>query len=209
VFVKSSPRFLVRRQFGARSLVHIRRILAARPWIHWLLVAASGATVVWSVADHGRSVERARNEWGATREVWVAGSDLAPGDTIEVEARAMPVAMVPDAVVIFVGDDSVEGVARQHVAEGEMLTLSDLAAADGPGALVPAGWVAVPVVETPSSGASVGDRVQVASDGFVLSTDALVVGHFDQSTLVAVSGQEAAAVAAADDAGALTLLLTP
>jgi hypothetical protein len=190
----------------------VRRLLAARPWIHWVVVVAVGAALAMSIADDARTVARARAEWGATRPVWIATTDLAPGDALAIEARAVPIALIPDAALA--ADDAggpgpLGGVARQHVTAGEMITDADIAALGGPGALVPDGWLAVPVIETPVSGASVGDRVSIASDGFLISADAVVVGHVDQSTLVAVVADAAAAVSAADEAGALTLLLKP
>ncbi len=85
----------------------------------------------------------------------------------------------------------------------------DVAADGGPQAMTPDGWLAVPVIESPRSGAVVGDRVQVASDGFVVSADAIVVGGFDNVTVLAVPANEAPLLPAAADAGALTLLLKP
>lgn len=207
--MKSFPRVAMSRPVMARPIVRLRRILAARPWIHWLLVAAAGSAVVLSAVDHTRSVDEARAEWGATRSVWVAATDLEPGDVLAVEVRPFPSAMVPAVALGADIEQSIGGTVRQHVGAGEMLTVDDVAGGDGPSGLVPPGWLAVPVVETPASGASVGDRVEVASAGFAISADAVVVGHVDQSTLVAVIAHEAPALAAADEAGAITLLLAP
>ena len=75
--------------------------------------------------------------------------------------------------------------------------------------MIPAGWLAVPIRESPASGARLGDRVHVVSDGFVISADGLVVGVHDDATLVAVPSDEAPSIPASADAGGLTLLLVP
>jgi hypothetical protein len=69
--------------------------------------------------------------------------------------------------------------------------------------------LAVPIVESPPSGAAVGDRVRVVADGVVLSADALVVGYHDDVTLVAVPEQVAPILPPAADSGGLALLLEP
>ena len=86
------------------------------------------------------------------------------------------------------------------------MAATDLAPTTGPLALVPTGWLAVPVVESPTSGAAVGDRVRVVAQGVVLSEEGLVVGHSPDATLVAVRPDEAPLLPAADR---VALLLVP
>jgi hypothetical protein len=148
----------------------------------------------------------ARAAWGETTPVLVASTDLEPGATVRAERRDVPVALVPVGAMTEVGDAT---MARQHVGVGEIITRSDIAPGHGAMALVPAGWLAVPVVEAPRSGAGTGDRVLVASDGIVLGAEALVVGWVDGVTLVALPEAQAPIVAAASDAAAVTLLRRP
>ena len=184
--------------------VSIRRTLARRPWIHWLAVVATAIALAASVHDAVSRVHATRRSWGVTTSVVVASGDIEPGQPIEFVRRDVPLALAPDASL-----DSTDGlVARQHIGDGEIVTAIDVVG-QGPLALVPEGWMAAPIVESPRSGAAVGDRVQVATDGFVLSADALVVGHVGDVTLVAVPADEAPLVPAAADAGSLTLLLRP
>ena len=100
-------------------------------------------------------------------------------------------------------------VARQRIAAGEVITAPDVSERDGPRALVPEGWLAVAIVESPSSGAGIGDRVQIASEGTVISSDAVVIGFVDDATLVAAPADEAPLLPAAAAAGGVALLLVP
>lgn len=192
----------------AAAAVTVRRILVRRPWIYWLLAAI--ATLATSATLLGRSdaIDAARDSWGETRTVWVATVDHAPGDPVTADRRDVPMSMVSeDAVTVA---DGVGGrTARQHIAAGEIVHDIDLVAADGPQAMIPPGWLAVPIDESPASGARLGDRVHVVSDGFVVSEDGLVVGTHEGTTLVAVPDHAAPSIPAAADAGSLTLLLVP
>lgn len=182
-----------------------RRLLAKRPWLYWVVVAAAALGVAASMLERSDRIDDARDAWGETTTVWVATRSLAPGDGVLAEAREVPAAVAPPQHVI-----SVDGLTtRQHVGPGEIITERDVAAGTGPQAITPPGWLAVPIVESPASGAAIGDRVQVASDGLVISTDALVVGLHDDVTVLAVPAHEAALVPAAAAAGTATLLLLP
>ena len=192
----------------AAAAVTVRRILVRRPWIYWSLAAI--ATLGASATLLGRSdaIDAARDSWGQTRTVWVATVDHAPGDPVTADRRDVPTSMVADSAVTAAG--GIDGrIARQHLAAGEIVHGVDLVATDGPQAMIPPGWLAVPVDESPSSGARLGDRVHVVSDGFVVSDDGLVVGTHDGTTLVAVPDHAAPSIPAAADAGGLTLLLVP
>ncbi len=189
--------------------VSTRRVLARRPWIQWLAIIAIAAAVTALVHARLQQVDRQRDSWGSTRTVLVASEFVEIGEPLLVEARDLPAAMIPDGAID--PDEARAGtrIARQRVGVGEIVTRLDVVADTGPQAMTPEGWLAVPVVESPRSGAVVGDRVQVASDGWTLSADALVVGQFDDVTLLAVPAAEAPLLPAASTAGALTLLLKP
>lgn len=186
-------------------VVSARRLLVRRPWVHWLIVVTLATGAAASMLERADRVDAAREAWGATARVWVATKPLAPGDPIDAEAREVPMAVVPPDPI-----EEIDGLTmRQHVGAGEMIAHVDVVAGSGPQALIPRGWLAVPLVESPSSGAAVGARVQVASDGIVISADALVVGRHDDVTVIAVPAIEAALVPAAAEAGTATVLLVP
>ena len=185
-----------------------RRLLARHPWVYWLAIGGLASWAYAAAGEHTDAADRARDEWGATTPVLVATSDIAPGDALAgaVSAHDWPVALAPPGALGELADDA---VARQHLAAGDLVSTADLAGR-GSLALVPAGWLAVPVTESPRSGAAAGDRVQVASEGIVVAADALVIGTVDADvTLVAVPASDAPLLPLAADAGALTLLRIP
>ncbi len=187
------------------TTVAVRRVLAKRPWIYWLFVSVVALAVAASILDRADRVDAERAAWGETVTVFVADRALAPGDPLSVDAHEVPAGMVPTGRIA-----SPDGlVARQHVGEGEIVTDVDVVASGGPQAMTPDGWLGVPIVESPNSGARLGDRVQVVSDGVVISGEAIVVGHHDDVTVVAVPAEVAPAVPAAADARSLSLLLIP
>lgn len=189
------------------AAVAARRFLVRRPWVYWAFVAVAVGGAVASVVDHSAEIDDARDAWGATADVWVAIVDHEPGDPIRSERVTVPVAVVAESALDAAPPD--EAIARQRIAAGSMLHDVDVAATAGPQTLTPPGSLAVPVVESPPSGALVGDRVQVVADGIVVADDATVVGHHDDATLVAVPAADAALLPAAADAGRVTLLLVP
>jgi hypothetical protein len=186
-------------------VVSTRRLLVRRPWIQWVVIIAVATAIAASVDARLGRVDAERRAWGSTRTVLVTTGPIEVGDPLQVERRQMPVALVPGGAI----DQPDEALARQRIGTGEIVTDVDVVADRGPQALTPEGWLAVPVVESPRSGATEGDRVQVASDGFVISADALVVGGFDDVTVLAVPADEAPLLPAAANAGSLTLLLKP
>ena len=148
-----------------------------------------------------------RRAWGETTTVYVASHALEPGDEVAFAPTEIPSALAGDHVATAPLLDG--AIARQHVAVGEVISVADVATQSGPAALIPGGWLGVPVVESPASGAEAGDRVLVASDGVVIAAEAVVAGHLDGVTLVAVPADVAPLLPMAADAGRLTLLLTP
>lgn len=189
----------------ATATVTVRRVLVKRPWIYWSIAALAAVAASASLLARSDRIDAARASWGETRRVWIAATDHAPGDPLTVTARDVPVAMVADAAA----SDPEGRSARQHIVAGEIVHDVDLVAPDGPQARTPPGWLAVPISESPASGARIGDRVHVVSDGVVVSADGLVVGVHDDVTLVAVPSEAAPTIPAAADAGSLTLLLVP
>jgi hypothetical protein len=191
-------------------LVAVRRLLARRPWIHWLVVVAAASAT--GAALHGRAtaIDTARRAWGDAREVLVARRDTSPGEMLEVDVRQVPTAMVPTGALER-GAGGASLIARQDVAAGEIVTANDVGRAGQTGAeaLLPEGWAAVPIVESPSSGAAIGARVRVVGEGVVLAADAIVVGYHDDVTLVGVPADAAPMVAAGAQAGSVAVLLLP
>ena len=182
-------------------LPRIRSLLARRPWIYWSFVAvlaAAGAAVVGGAMG---AVDARRAEWGTTRTVWVARHALAPGDAIDAEPRSYPLAMVPRTAVMTVDAGA---VARHPLAAGEVIVGSDLGA-QGAVALIPAGWLAVPVANAPVVYRP-GDEVSLLADGAVLSSG-VVVDVDESAVMVAVPAPDAPGVGAAALAGTLVIAL--
>ena len=182
-----------------------RRLLVKHPWVYWLVVGVAALGTAASVLARSDAIEAERAAWGEAVTVFVADRSLAPGDPLAVTAVEVPRAMIPPDALTRPDASTV----RRHVGEGEIVVAADVAATSAPHALIPPGWLGVPVVESPASGAAVGDRVMLVSDGIVISGDAIVAGHHDDVTIVAVPEAVAPAVPAAADAQRLTLLLVP
>jgi hypothetical protein len=188
-----------------RQLAKVRRVLARRPWIYWTIVAAVAAAGAIATLSALRGVDDERARWGDTDTVLVATRDVAAGEALAVVERRYPVAMIPPAAVESL---DIGAAARHRVAAGEIVVDVDVAASTAPRSLIPPGWLGVAVVETVASGATVGDRVVVASEGVRLADDALVVGRGDGVVIVAVPADEAPTVAAASSStGGVSLLL--
>jgi len=191
-----------------RRATAVRRLFARRPWLYWLAVGGLAAWAAALVDGHATALDAARADWGRPVPVLVAARPLAPGDPLAGAYTAVdwPAALAPAGAA---EPPEPGAVARRHVAAGFPLAALDLAAGAGPMALVPAGWVAVPVVESPTSGAAVGDRVQVVSEGVVISPEAIVVGFAGEATLVATPAAVAPLLPLAATTAKLTLLRLP
>ena len=183
----------------------LRRMLAKRPWIYWLFVCFVALGVAASMLDRADRVDAERAAWGQSVTVFVTDRPHMPGDRLTAEARDVPSAVAPPGRIT-----APDGLfVRQHIGEGEIVTHVGVVADAGPQAMTPNGWLGVPIVESPSSGAALGDRVQMVSDGVVIAPEAIVVGHHDDVTIVAVPAELAAAVPAASESRSLSLLLVP
>ena len=105
-------------------LPRLRLALARRPWIYWLFVAGCAA-IVWSTLTASQAeLADQRRRWGATRRVWVAAVDIAPGDLVRSVARDYPIAMLPGRSI---DDQPIDVIATTSIAAGEVLVDSDIA----------------------------------------------------------------------------------
>jgi hypothetical protein len=190
--------------------VAVRTQLARRPWIHWAVVVVATVTTVAVLRDRVAGIDEARQAWGDARGVLVARGNARPGELLGVDVREVPIALVPPGA-LEPGAIGEQLVARQDVTAGEIVTAVDVGRAGqtGAGALLPDGWAAVPIVESPPSGASIGSRVQIAGGGVVLAPDAIVTGYHDDVTLVAVPAAVAPMVAAGAQVDGVAVLLLP
>ncbi len=190
--------------------VRWRRLVVRRPWIYWLVVATLAMAGAMSIHRRLERLDATRQAWGDTRSVLVATAATRPGNEITTAVVEAPVALVPSDA-LDADDAASRHVARHAVAPNHILTELDVGrgGAAAPRALVPAGWLAVAVVESPASGAMPGDQVVVASDGIVLAEQAVVIGRGDDATLIAVPAATAPLLPVAAAGGALALLRRP
>jgi len=192
-----------------RHVAKVRRVLARRPWIYWTIVVAVAAAGAIATASVLGAVEDERSRWGETAVVLVATRDVAAGEPLSglTVKRRYPAAMIPPGAITTLEPGA---AARHGLGAGEIVVDVDVAATTAPRSLIPRGWLAVAIVEGVASGATIGDHVVVASEGVRLAGDALIVGHADGVTIVAVPDGEAPMVAAASSSTAgVTLLLEP
>jgi hypothetical protein len=180
----------------------VRRLVARRPWVQWLVVVIIAAAVAAAVADVMAGVETARRSWGSTTTVWIAAHDIERGEPIVVETLEVPLAVRPERAA----SDPAGEVARQAIGRGEIVTSRDVVDDDGS---APDGWLVAPVRESLPSGAGPGEQVRVVSGGFVIADDAVVVGFVDDVTLVAVPPDAAPLLPAASATTDLALLRIP
>ncbi len=186
--------------------VVVRRALARRPWLYPAVVVVAAVVGAAHVHDLTERIHATRAAWGETVAVWTATDPIDVGEPLALERADVPTRLVPEGALP--GDEPLpDTAARRRVERGEIVVQADVAPADGPLGLVPTGWVAVPVVESVPSGSAIGERVRPATDGFELTDRAIVVGHLDGATLVAVPSDAAPLLAAAS--GAVTLLRLP
>lgn len=184
-----------------------RLVLARRPWIYWVVVAALAVAAASSVRSEMASIASERDTWGSTRSVVVARHQLEPGDPVTADLVSLPLAALPDDALTEEPDDAV--VVRQRVAAGEILTRLDVTSRPGPAALADPSTVVVALSDPLARDVVVGLNVQVAADGLVLATAARVTGVVDDVIFVAVSATEAPTVAAAAQQGSASLLYLP
>jgi hypothetical protein len=178
-----------------RWMPRLRLLLARRPWIYWLTVAVLAATVAAAVASSAADLDRQRNAWGQTVTVFVANTALAPGDPIggALSATKVPLAMIPDSALRDQPDPG--ATALQHIAPGEIVVGIDVAAGDGPTALLPPGWMAITIDAGEPDVFRLGDHVAVLAGGAIVAADGVVVRLVAAGVVVGVSAEVGAAVA--------------
>jgi len=187
-----------------RVMVGVRRFVARHRSARWVPIAVCCGGLVFTVHARVEQVDAARARWSDVRTVWTATHDHEPGDELVAAAVDLPTIAVPGGAVAEVPDGS---VARQRLSRGEVVTTADVGGT-GPLALVPVGRRALAVRESVASGAEVGERVDLVSEGIVITERALVVALLDDAVLVAVKSDDAPNVALASDTG-VTLLRSP
>jgi hypothetical protein len=189
-------------------LVHVRRVLAKRPWLYWVGVGGLALLAGVIVSQAASGIDDAKAAWGEPHAVFVAVADIEPGTSLSgaVERREVPTPLVPPGAATEIAPGA---TARQRVGEGEVVMAHDVGATGGPQALIPDGWLAVGIAEPVPSGARVGDDVAVASGGVTLVDDGVVVGVDAESVLVAVPSDAAAQVAQAASTGDVAVLIKP
>jgi hypothetical protein len=187
-------------------LVHVRRVLAKRPWLYWVGVGGLALLAGVIVSHAASGVDDAKAAWGEPHAVLVAVADIEPGASVTgaAERREIPAPLVPPGAATELAPSA---VARQRIGRGEVVMTHDVAGTGGPQGLIPDGWLAVAVAEPVPSGARVGDDVAVASGGITLADEAMVVGVGAESVLVAVPHDAAAQVAQAASTGDVALLI--
>ncbi len=177
-----------------RWISRLRMLLGYRPWLYWICVGAIALTVAAAIEGSQATAHRTRDRWGTASAVLVASRAIAPGERLDgaVVRRSRPSAMVPTTALELLPTGA---TARQYIAAGEMVTRVDIAAATGPLALLPQGWLAIAISDQHPELFSVGDTAAVLSSGEILSDRAVVVGTADNVILVGVPTTSAAAVA--------------
>ncbi len=185
--------------------VRARRLTARHRWLRAVVPCLLGLGTYLTVERADDAAVAARDEWAEVETVWVAAGAVDPGERVVAERREVPLGLVPDGAAD--ADLEVAGLTtRRSIGPNEIVVDRDLDDRPAPLALVPDGWLVVPVVESPSSGAGLGERVAVVSDGVVLSDVAVVVESGDGRTLLAVPAADAPTIAfAAVTAGVVVL----
>jgi hypothetical protein len=178
------------------AIAALRRLLARRPWLYWLLVAACVALVVWSVHRSERLAAQERAAWGATQTVWVTTEAIARGEPIRADAQHWPTAMMPANALTT----EPAAPAAHALDAGEIVVTGDLATANEIGN----GWAVAPVPRDLAPQTLAGDGVIVIGNGRTLC-DGVVDATRDDTVEVAVP--RACAPALAVHLGAGTLLL--
>jgi Flp pilus assembly protein CpaB len=197
---------------------HIRWLFARYPVLSWLPPLAAALLVAWvtSAAIDGATAEVRR--LGPMVRVPVAARSVEPGAVLgkdDVRWRRMPRGALPSARVATV---PVGATALVGLAEGEVLLRAKLApeGLSGAAALVSPGSLAlaVPAGESDRPPLRRGDRVDLLAadeDGgaATVAAGALVVDIGADVVTVAVTSEEAGAVAHAVVRGIVTVALAP
>ena len=193
-----------------RLMPAARRLLVRRPWIYWLLVAASAVAAAATVVDRVDRIDAAREQWGSTRRVLVAEHDIAPGEPLVVTARDLPAALVPDAAL-----DPVRRRELRSPGSASSPARSSPRSMSG-ASIMSVRWHSYPTAGSPShrrvtrvGGIRSATGCSSPETAWCSPTAAIVVGYHDDVTLVAVPADVAPMIPAAAEAGGVALLLAP
>jgi Flp pilus assembly protein CpaB len=189
-----------------------RRRLRRHPVPYWLAAIALIALTVSTVAHVTDAAAAERARWGSLRPVLVAGRDLRPGDRVRgAHVRMVPAALVPrGALTHTTGATVVSWIGAGEVVLARRVTPAGLSAT---ASRLPPGTrgIAVPVGQAPLP-VEVGDRVDVVAafdtDAVTIAVGAVVVAEDESAVTVAVDRDDAADVAYAVTAAAVTLVLS-
>ena len=156
-----------------------RYFLARHRWVYWTVVAIVVLIATIASLSPLRTASSERDRWGTHVTVVVAVESIPIGAELgtRVETRSYPIALLPDAAVTDIAPNA---LARRSLVTGQILTRADIAAT-GLASRARAGDVVVTIIESVVSGANLGDRVMVTSEGVVLADDALVIDRPDGS----------------------------
>lgn len=184
----------------------VRLVLARRPWIYWVAVAALAGAAGLGVERRLAAVDEARERWATSRSAVVAAHDHEPGDPLVVRHVELPEAAIPELAV-----ERLPPTARatQRIAAGEVVVELDVSPGDGPAAAAGPDTLVVAVEDPLARHLPIGQAVLVAADGAVLADRAAVVEVVDDVAFVAMDPEAAPAVADAARRGAVALLLVP
>ena len=187
------------------------RRLARRRGVYWTVAATLAVAAGVAVHQQGQAARQVVDRLGTTTDVLVSSSDLVPGDPIAplTAIAAVPTGLAPAAAVAEVPAGSVAG---RHVAAGAMITALDVADPTQPAAdeatIAVASSTSTPPLDP-------GDRARlvIAADPFLglepRIIDATVVAVDDERLIVAVAADDLADVAAALQAGGITVAAGP
>lgn len=194
------------RRFGAT----LRLELARRPWVRWIVAAATAAATALLVLGQLNAADAARLSWVDRHAVLVAVSDHVPGEPLVFESKELPTAAIPAAAVSDIEPGS---RARQHLSAGEVITTADVGARIGPAATASPGEVVIPIddslLDSALSSLSVGLDVAIHADGVVLAATGRIVSLDGNVVFVAVAPDVAASVSSAAQYRAASIVFLP
>ena len=185
----------------------IRRFTAQHRWLHPVLATVLATLVAAALWAQFERVDDARRRWDERRTVLVADGAHEPGDSLRTRERDLPITAIPPSAVV--ADTDVAGsIARQRLADGEVLVDVDLAAPIGPAALADDGTVTVAIGDSLVPTAPIGASVTIAADGLTIADRATVVGGTDGVVFVAVDPAAGPLVALAAQQRTASILFT-
>lgn len=178
-------------------IARVRSFFARHRAAHAAGVVTPALVAALIVLGQSNRLDDDRAAWGSARTVWVATTDLAPGDLASARPIVLPLAAHSSAALT---DDPTGLTVLQRVATGEVITRLDVLSGDASdgGAALPDDprTVAVPV-DDQSLLVVPGDRVDVVAGGSTLAVGGVIVAVAPGAVTVAVDARAAPVVAAA------------